>query len=295
MQSTRRCTLTKKEKIYVRQFGSFLDNNSPLPSNQDLLAEAARQHVKLTPTTITKQLFKDVNLKLDEEDEALDKRPINRRVMFVAENSAVRTDGKGDNKTFDNFTMFHDTDRPTNTFKLYAQVNDRRLQDAYITDAIKNKSESDSQKLKAAFLIAGPKTITLANWQQHQAAAIRVLMRSYAGVGAAAATEDEAVARLTANAETFAKSACIFAQECAVIEPKQLVVFGQDAATVLRQMKPFFSGNTQLTALIDELKVVRHYATIGNFANWVATQNVELLRKLGLDPSQNQPFEPLKR
>lgn len=271
------------QPLFVHQFGSFLDNNHPLPSNQALLQRAEARHVALTPTAIREQLFPATDLALD--DPQRDARPINRRVMFVAENSAARTG-------FENFTMFHDLSLPLNTFKLYTQVNDRRLQGAYITDALKNTLESDSEKLKAAFLIAKPKTVSLANWQEHREAAIAELMYPYAHVGAVAATEEAAVARLTANAETFVKSARIFAQECAVIKPQQLAVFGADTATVLRQMKPLFADDPQLLALIDGLKVVYHYATRRNFADWVATQQAQLLRALDLDPSQSQPFEP---
>ena len=237
-------------------------------------------------------LFGETDLRLT--DSARDARPVNRRVMFVGENLAVRVDPEASHGA--PYSMFHDLTLPTNTYKLYVQVNDRRLQGAYVTDAVKNTAESNSGHFELAFLVSANENQSLLTWRQQPKRAIAYLMKvrkEGQDTFQIAHSEAEATAILTANEETFRQSAAIFAQECHVMKPERLVTFGGGAANVLRQMKPLFADDSLTLGLVEQLVVATHYAyrNKGGFQAWTQTAQPELLAQLGLDQASSQPFD----
>lgn len=280
--------------LNVSQFGSFVDNNCPLPSNREMITRAKERNVKLTATKIggtdvekekkinkDTVLFSDTDLRLTEKER--DQQPLNRYVMFVAENMAARPDPKAAHGGF--FSMFHDLTRPTNTYKLYTQLNDSRFRGAYITDLIKNTEESDSGHVDIAFLIGPKEEKSILHWQDNLKQNIARLMKVRKRKKTTyqiAETETEARDILKANAATFRTSAAIFAQECHVIKPEHLVIFGSSAAKALRQMKPLFAGDSFMLSLYDKIVVTTHYAYVnrGGLAALAKKQPAELLDQL---------------
>jgi hypothetical protein len=288
---------TPANMLSIDRFGSFLDNNHPLPSGEELLAAAKQKGVKLAPTAIGgllrkakqgEELFPETDLWLN--DETRDERPANHFAMFVAENFAARTDPEAAHG--EPYSMFHDLTSPLNTYKLYTQVNDRRLQGAYITDAIKNTEESDSGHVEIAFFTDWVEKHSILHWHENPQKYIAKYTQVQTDDGyQLAKTEAEAKTLLAANEDTFRRSAAIFAQECHVIKPEHLVAFGGDAANVLRQMKPLFADDPFVSSLVDNLVQATHYSMRGNFTKWVEEQPKKLRGLLGLSEADSKPFD----
>lgn len=273
--------------LRLDHFGSFFTHVTPLPANATMLAAADQHNIPLTPSTL-KELAKDAkfavpDLHMPAAATYLDDTAANQDYMFVALNAAYRDDP--DTSYGQPWSMFHDLERPTNTYKLAAQLNDPRFAGAYLTDAFKNTIDSDSGHISQAFCLGrkNPAENILTLPLEQLVKLYLQLRGNKADRYQLADSEPAARAQIAANRTKFERCAAIFAAECRTVQPERLVVWGQAAASALRQMATIID-DADVKALIANLVVVTHYATRMNFAKWVETAQPALLAAV-----ENQP------
>jgi len=153
-------------KIGIDSFASFLITKNELKSNATIQDFFKDKKENFTPTDIVKnKQFKKESFDFPENEDD-DKHflsesfkfpdnffnsdeDFNNEYMFVGLNVAERA---GDTD-YSNWGNFRDVKNPTNTFKLYTQLNDSKFKGCYITDIIKSVIDSDSGNVMRNFFI----------------------------------------------------------------------------------------------------------------------------------------------
>lgn len=277
--------------VGVDSFASFLVTKDKFPSNEDIEEEFEEKNIKdFTPKDFQLKKFESENNTSDETSKVIfDKKSFkfpndffndkefNNDYMFVGLNAAYRT---GD-KNYSGWGNFRDTDRPTNTYKLYVQTNDKRFKGNYVTDIIKSYEDSNSGNVMRDFFIDDDEIsflnhpestsnldarridrLILGHYQDELEKAKDMLkkvkndyaknkLKKFNGDSKSRGEYVEnkydlktsklpirstLMQRCMENKNTLDNSLDIFIKECLIIQPKWLVVFGDDANTVLNKM-----------------------------------------------------------
>ncbi|MGP4117488.1 hypothetical protein ACS4N0_10040 [Levilactobacillus zymae] len=263
--------------LHLYDFASFLSYKN-LPTNQAIRDAIATQTQPLTPATAETVAGVDVIVDTTPfTDPARNQEPFNNDYMFVALNCAVRKENYSDEK----WRMFHDVQRKPNTFYLAFKTNAPRFREAYITDILKNSLESLASNAKAKFFVDEEQkgthhlltddVTTLATIlhekdvkrfaRDQKANARRTTPKPILPV----TTVAEFAALIPAYRDTYRKSAALFSRECAIVQPKQLIVFGNDALATMQNMvnDGLFDADPTVQGLIKNALETEHYAAQG--------------------------------
>lgn len=173
-------------------------------------------------------------LKLDYNfpSEAFAAEPVfNRNCLFLALNISRREKNIFEGKEWYNFHEIAPKGSAlTHVFNLAMMTNHDVFRGCYVTDILKNTIETEASKVVKAF--NKPRDA------EHE--------------------------------EAYRKSADLFVQECAIVQPKQLVVMGGDVASVVTQMKNdgLFNQAPDVVKLVENLTKVDHYASRSNATDY---------------------------
>jgi len=251
----------------VDNFSSFLYTKEDFPINTDI-----EEHIKnnFTPMSINKRDEEKDNEKKDDKgfflkdnlvfsDKFFDNNDFNNNFMFVGLNAAERAG----ETNYSGWKNFHDTKKPTNTYRLYIQTNDKIFKGCYITDIIKSFTESDSGHVMRNFFIGNDLSFLkdedstskaevkakriekLAEWQfKDETSKVRQFFRKikdgdiykYNDYKFEVNKVESLIKTVDENKDILTKSMDCFIQECLAVEPKHLVVFGKDAEVILKEM-----------------------------------------------------------
>ncbi|MFL2028088.1 hypothetical protein [Loigolactobacillus zhaoyuanensis] len=260
-------------ELKLHEFASFLACERPLPLNATILRDFAGQAIK--PKALGEKYQPDFDFS---STFFTDDQPFNNQYMFVGLNVAART-GAADTREWWNF---HDKKLPTNTFKLYLELNqDERYRGCYITDVIKNTVDSDSANVGQNFFFTKSKKLSfiqpvsdqqraakLFEWDKNAAATALATDQPYERLYASMA---DALQEVVTNHEVFNKSARLFVAECKAINPEKIIVFGDTAKEALTQMlaTTAFDNEPAVRKLVENCAEIRHYAYRKNFNAWI--------------------------
>lgn len=254
----------------VDNFSSFLITKGNFPSNEDI-----SNHIKnnFKPSSIgrknkakgtnEKGFFKKEDLIFPEE--FFNDDNFNNNFMFLGLNAAERA-GKSD---YSGWKNFHDIKKPTNTYRLYIQTNDSIFQGCYITDVIKSFIESDSghvmrnffigddvsflknEKLTSKLRVERVEKMAVAQFKDESSNVKKFFnkvnkmtnsdewieqINKYNDYEFKVATVESLENMIDENQKILKKSINCFIKECLAIRPQHLVVFGNDAEMILKEM-----------------------------------------------------------
>lgn len=219
------------KELKVHDFSSFLVCENPLPINPVILHDFKGHEADIKPTELLKRYQPDFTFKKSFFNEEKD-QPFNNKYMFVALNVAARAE----ENDISEWCNFRDTKLPTNTYKLYLELNnDERFRGSYITDIIKNVVDSDSGNVSQNFLASGKQALS------------------------------------ENNEKVLGKSAAVFMEECHAVQPEKLVLFGGTAEKVVVKMlkNGLFKNDDYVTDLIKNHKTITHYSYVRAFDEWI--------------------------
>lgn len=161
---------------------------------------------------------------------------------------------KGDN-SYNNWGNFRDVKRPTNTYKLYIQTNSKIFRGSYITDIIKNVIDSRADKVTTKFF--GRKKLS------------------------------------QKDSEILNKSIEIFIQECLIVRPEKLILFGRAAEhalnkiakseafkLILKNITDNDEDDKYIKALFNSGIGITHYATRMKLNKWTLEEPKLLMDKV---------------
>ncbi|MFC6175793.1 hypothetical protein ACFQAV_03035 [Companilactobacillus huachuanensis] len=267
------------KKIGVDSFASFLTTKHKFPLYDDIVGEFEKSGiVDFKPSDFQSSGSKSKESKsndfpkpsFDKEsfafpDDFFNEKDFKNDYMFVGLNAAYRT---GD-KDYSGWGNFRDTDRPTNTYKLYVQTSDKCFEGSYITDIIKSYEDSNSGNVMRNFFInddeisflSHPEStpnldarridkLVLGHYQDELSKVKAMLTKADDDYKAGnkyvenkyKLKENNVPQRsklkklCIENKNTLDNSLGIFIRECLKIQPNWLVVFGADANEVLDKM-----------------------------------------------------------
>ncbi|WP_338214062.1 hypothetical protein [Companilactobacillus muriivasis] len=282
------------DDIGVDSFASFLTTKGKFPSNKkigDYFKE--RGIVDFTPNDFQSSNSKSKKSKSTDSskplfdndlfafpDDFFNEDEFKNDYMFVGLNAAYRS---GD-KNYSGWGNFRDVDRPTNTYKLYVQINDKsndefddklankgRFNGSYVTDIIKSYTDSNAGKVMRNFFIKDDEVsflnhpestptlddervdrLIIGYYQDELVKAKDMLKKvkddyknkkvypdpdkNYKLKKSIAPKRSTLLKLCVENKKTLDNSLDIFIQECLIVQPKWLVVFGSDANVVLSKM-----------------------------------------------------------
>jgi|GEM_PF-5231385 len=234
------------QTLHLDAFGSFLACRRPLPANETILRDFDGQESEIKPSTLGRlkdgfspEARYDADLTFNPEFLSTEAQtPFNHRYMFVG----LKTAGR---QAAANWGNFHDLTVPTNTFKLYLQVNHPEFVGSYMTDMLKLTADGESVDITKQYL------------------------KKYR------TSEDEAHLK---------RCAALLIQECQIIRPEQLLVFSATTNKIMQEMSEagYFAADPYAQALVTNRVVLMHYATRRKFGTWikqVAPQTVTLARQ----------------
>lgn len=256
-----------KDEIGVDSFASFLTTKGKFPSNDDIEKEFKERGIE----SFTPKDFQSKKSNSGESQEALfDKNSFefpddffnkdedfNNKYMFVGLNAAFR-EGKNE---YSNWRNFRDVKRPTNTYKLYVQTNERlannksRFGGCYITDVIKHKEDSNAGNVMRDFLIRNKLSFLKSSkedlengvyddervsqflkWQKNRNENRKNKSADGINYKKETLTKDDFKKINEENKKNLLNSVEIFVQECLIIKPKYIIAIGKDAKRVLDEM-----------------------------------------------------------
>ncbi|AYE38510.1 hypothetical protein D1B17_07600 [Companilactobacillus zhachilii] len=261
--------------VRIDSFSSFLVTKGQFPSNDDIKNKFDAKGIEsFTPKDFQSKsdksgadsdaIFEKKSFKFPNDFFNNDK-VFNDEYMFVGLNAAYRTE----KKDYSGWGNFRDTERPTNTYKLYVQTNDKSFRGCYITDIIKSYEDSNSGNVMRNFFINDDEISFLNHPESTQNLDARRIDRLILGhyqdellkaknmlkkidddykakkpyVGKKYQLKESRVKEKSVlmrccieNKKTLDNSLDIFIRECLIIQPKWLVVFGNDANEVLNKM-----------------------------------------------------------
>jgi len=254
--------------VGVDSFASFLTTKGEFPSNDDIEKKFKERGIE----SFTPKDFQSKKSSSGEKQEALfDKKSFefpdnffnkdedfNNKYMFVGLNAAFR-EGKNE---YSNWRNFRDVKRPTNTYKLYVQTNERLKKDnkprfggCYITDVIKHKEDSNAGNVMRDFLIRNKlsflnysleelKNETTDNkrveqflkWQEKRNQTRKDNSVDGINYKKETMTKEDFEKMNRENKESLINSVKIFVQECLIVQPEYIIAIGKDAKRVLDEM-----------------------------------------------------------
>lgn len=257
--------------IGIDSFASFLVTKDEFPSNKYIETRFNEMKIEnYTPKDFQSKSFKSKNGKSDDSSKALfdkksfefpddffDDEEFNNNYMFVGLNAAFR-EGKNE---YSNWRNFRDIKRPTNTYKLYVQTNERtdngkpRFGGCYITDVIKHKEDSNSGNVMRDFLIRNKlsflnysldelkngdedneRVVQFLKWQEKRNQARKTKSVDGINYKKETMTGEDFIEMNDENKESLINSVKIFIQECLIVQPKYIIALGEDTKRVLDEM-----------------------------------------------------------
>jgi len=248
--------------LYLPDFVSILSFKH-LPSNDKVVADIKRQgeSMKVVPNNAID--YAHVDLRVDTSvftDPAQADLPFKSDYMFVGLNSAAR---KKSEYSDGDWGQFHDMEFKTPTFNLAFMTNDDRFRGSYITDILKNAVDSNSGSVEKAYFVK----------QESRQPGMFLDENNVHDLAAKLDGENIAEAEqvIRERQEKYRKSASLFIKECQIIQPKRLIVLGDKAQTIVRNMRAagLFDTAPEVAQLADNLIESQHYSKQGKGSSTV--------------------------
>jgi len=272
------------KELGLDNFASFLECVKPLPATAQILSDFAANNEQILPTTLRDKYAPDFSLN---QGILTSNKELNKNVMVVSLNMAARPQGN-DHSGYDNF---HDMINITNTSRMYLQLNDDRFKGCYITDIVKSVVDSNSLNVKRDFFAKSFPNLSFANNASDTDRANKYYEWSQKDFEnpnnkddkPRFASEADALKAVQHNKAIFEKSVQIFAQEFQTIQPKRILVFGDDAYNLLQQMTnvEIFKNDPKLIDAIKQSVKLPHYATQSNFEEWCKNATTDTINAIG--------------
>lgn len=298
-----------RRMLYLSDCGSIVSFKK-LPENEKIKEEMERRSVKLTPNNIGQYL--SVDLSVDDSvftNPAKQDLPFKSDYMFVALNIAERKEGQAVNNEWG---QFHDMVVKTPTYNFALMTNHERFRGSYITDILKNTVDSSSANIDADYFVSQESknpgifldqsdenikklaikaypgylkrykenlvknndrnTITIKDSQVINVY-VRDLTKPNADQFFDSAQAYEKVIRH--NQEKYRQSAMLFIKECQIVQPKHLIVLGDKAQNVIRNMRRdgLFGSIPEVEKLVDNLIESQHYSKQGKESSTMSFMN----------------------
>lgn len=226
------------EYLTMDNFGSFLACKKGLPSIDKLQELADEYGDEFKPNLLREKYHLDFSF---DESFFNEESPFNNNFMFVGLNAAARGEDKKNKKgeltkgdSLSNWKNFHDKKNFANTCKMYVQLSESEsepiFKGCYITDLLKNKVDSNSNHISRDFFLLSNEDISFANKNADENERLKKYNEWYGS------DDDNDMSKLIkSNEDVFKNSVDIFIQECDVIQPKNLVIFGGTAYKALKR------------------------------------------------------------